>query len=228
MLVATWRLSPEEYPDVESLVTEDDTPVDNIFSEREQRLLTDSLYDSWTGGGRSYVALANVGMFHSLREPPHVPDVLVSLDVAPPKDLQFKRNRSYFFWEFGKPPDVVIEIVSNDEGGEDTRKLQAYAQLGIAYYVLHDPYQYLSDEVLRVYELQASSYAPRSDAWLPKVGLGLTLWHGVYQQFEDEWLRWCDRDGNILLTGAERAEQAETRIAQLEAQLRALGIAPQA
>jgi hypothetical protein len=33
------------------------------------------------------------------------------------------------------------------------------------------------------------------------------LWSG---QFEEEvtrlWLRWCDRDGQIILTGAERAE----------------------
>jgi hypothetical protein len=36
-------LPPELWPEVEHLVTEDDTPVDNIFSEKQQRLLTESL-----------------------------------------------------------------------------------------------------------------------------------------------------------------------------------------
>src|SRR5262245_10523816 len=41
-------LSEEEvaflYAEMAKLVTEDDTPVDNIFSERQQRLLTEPLY----------------------------------------------------------------------------------------------------------------------------------------------------------------------------------------
>ena len=38
---------PEEFlPDIDDLVTEDDIPVDNIFSEKQQRLLTEPLYSS--------------------------------------------------------------------------------------------------------------------------------------------------------------------------------------
>ncbi len=33
------------------------------------------------GEGRTFLALANVGLFHELHEPPHVPDVMLSLDV---------------------------------------------------------------------------------------------------------------------------------------------------
>jgi len=33
---------------VKNLVTEDDEPVDNILSEKQQRLLAESLYESWT------------------------------------------------------------------------------------------------------------------------------------------------------------------------------------
>ncbi len=32
---------------IESLVTEDDEPVDNLFSAKQQRLLVESLYSSW-------------------------------------------------------------------------------------------------------------------------------------------------------------------------------------
>ena len=49
------------YADIETLVTEDDTPVD-MRSEKQQRLLTSPLYSFWSGpgGGRSFVAAANV------------------------------------------------------------------------------------------------------------------------------------------------------------------------
>src|SRR5947207_13056110 len=103
-------LPPELRPSVEHLVTEDDTPVDNIYSEKQQRLLTRPLYSSWPGpGGEPFLASANVGMFYAINQPPLVPDVLLSLGVRPPADLHEKRHRSYFFWEFGKPPEVLIE-----------------------------------------------------------------------------------------------------------------------
>jgi Uma2 family endonuclease len=68
-------------------------------------------------------------------QPPIVPDVFVSLDVETPQDFRQKRNRTYFVWEFGKAPDVVIEVVSSREGNELGRKLHDYARLGVPYYV---------------------------------------------------------------------------------------------
>ncbi len=214
-------LPVEEWPNVDELVTEDEKPVDNVFSAKQQRLLVESLYSSWDGGSqrRKFLVDSNIGMFYSVRQPPLVPDVFLSLDVELPADLQLKRHRSYFFWEYGKPPEVVTEIVSNKEGNEDTDKLRDYARLHITYYVIHDPFRALSDEALRVYEWHPSGYALMSEAWLPQVELGLTLWRGVYEGWEDEWLRWCDRQGNVIPTGAERVQR-------LEAQLRALGVEP--
>ncbi len=209
-------LPQEEWPNVENLVTEDEKPVDNMFSDKEQRLLTESLYSSWAGPGegRTFLAAANVGMFYSVKQPPLVPDVLLSLDVELPADLQLKRNRSYFFWEYGKPPDAVIEIVSNREGDEATRKLRMYERLNVPYYVIHDPFRQLGDERLRIYEWTARGYVALTEAWLPKVGLGLRLWQGLYEDLEDEWLRWCDREGHLVLTGAERAHQEQQRAEQ--------------
>lgn len=71
-----------------------------------------------------------------------------------PADKSHKRNRSYFIWDVGKQPDVVIEIVSDDEGGEDTTKMARYARLEIPYYAIYDPQHELSDEVLRFYVLR--------------------------------------------------------------------------
>ncbi len=238
-------LTPENQPNVDDLITEDDTPVDNpstgsghrFASEKQQRLLTEPLYSSWAGpdGDRTFLVAANVGLFPSVHEPPLVPDVFLSLDVTVPEDWWAKRQRTYFFWEFGKPPEVVIEIVSNREGGEKDTKLEDYARMRVLYYVIYDPLEQVQDGVLRVYELTPrGAYVETSPALLAGVELGLTLWQGEFENREDAWLRWQDADGNLILTGAERAEQAEQRAEEAEqraqrlmAQLRALGVEPE-
>ncbi len=235
-------------PDISHIITEDDTPVDNFASEKLQRLLVESLYDSWSNPSDSpFLAAANVALFYTVKKPPLVPDVFLSLDVTVAADWWQRRNRSYLFWEYGKPPEVVIEIVSNTEGGELNKKLREYARMRVLYYVVFDPIQQLQQSVLQVFQLQGTSYVPMTEYWLEGVGLGLTLWQGVFEGRQDVWLRWCDREQNIIPTGAERAEQerqraeqerqraeqAESqlqqerqRAAQLAERLRALGIDP--
>ncbi len=229
----------EESPQIEDLVTEDDTPVDNIFSEKQQRLLTESLYASWHPEP-PFIALANVGLFYAIKKPPLVPDVLVSLEVTLPDDIWVKRHRSYFLWEYGKPPEVVIEIVSNQKRHELEHKLKEYAFIGIPYYVILDPQQQLSPQLLHCYQLNHLGYIEMTNAWLPKVGLGLQLWEGRYEDRTETWLRWIDANGNLILTGAEQAQQiqqqadkaeqravqAEQRAEQLADYLRTLGIDP--
>ncbi len=202
-------------PDISHLITEDDTPVDNIFSERQQRLLVDTLYSSWRPS-HPFVAMANVGLFGSVHRQAIVPDALLSLDVHPPRDLWVKQGRSYFIWEFGKPPDVVIEIVSNRVGNEAGDKLLDYARLGIPYYVIYDPHGWIMKQPLNVYELTGGIYVRKSQPRLERVGLRLRLWQGEYEQTEAEWLRWCDPEGELLATGAERANKAEQRAGEAE------------
>ncbi len=229
--------------DVSHLVTEDDTPVDNIFSERQMDLLIDSLYASWRGpaDGRPFLAMANVALYFTPRQQPLVPDALISLDVETPADVWKKENRSYFIWEYGKPPDVVVEIVSNRKGQETGYKLTQYARLGIGFYVVFDPNRQLSNKLLHIYSLKGTRYQESKKTWFAEVGVGVTLWQGVYRDMEATWLRWQDEEGNLLLTGKERADLAEEQAklaeeraklaeeqaARLAAQLRALGIEPE-
>ena len=171
-------LPAELHPVVDHLVTEDDTPVDNVFSEKQMRLLTEPLYSSWTGpsGQRSFVAMSNVGLFFDVNRPPLVPDVLLSTNVVRPADFRAKRHRSYFIWEYGKPPDVVIEVVSNREGGEDTGKLEVYAEVGVRDYAIFDPDRLLGPELLRVYRLVEGEYRKMEEPIrFPKLGLGLRV-----------------------------------------------------
>jgi Uma2 family endonuclease len=206
---------------VEGLITEDDTPVDNLFSERQQRLLADSLYASWRvpvgkkKSPRKFLAMANVGLFPT----PHqksvaVPDILLSLDVKAPKDVQLKKHRSYFIWLYGKPPDVVIEIVSNRRGGELGAKKQKYARMRVPYYVVHDPARRLSLNKLTVFELRGGSYVQRADHWLPSVGLGLAIVEGEFEDVTAQWLRWLDAEGQPLATSYERSNQEAQRAEQ--------------
>lgn len=216
-------LEPENLPDVDNLVTEDDTPVDNFASEKQQRLLTRALYSSWAGpgAGRSFLAAANVGLFFSVYQPPLVPDVFLSLDVTVPEDWWAKGHRAYFFWEFGKAPEVVIEIVSNRQGGEIDNKMGSYARMGIPYYAIYDPLKQIQDEALRVYALRLTPeriYEETDPDLLTGVGLGLTLWQGEFEDRRNTWLRWQDEDGNLLLTGEEQAEQERRRAEQAEQQ----------
>jgi Uma2 family endonuclease len=263
--------------DISHLVIEDDTPVDNFQSAQQQRLLVDPLYSSKTLP-LPFIADANVGLFYKLKGDPIVPDVLLSLGVQRPEDLSQRRNRSYFVWEFGKVPEVCIEIVSNAEGDELTLskksqqkgktvcKKDIYAQIGVPYYIVFDPLQQIQGQhemngsLMRVWTISSHGHVELTppqgivtlgqSVWLERIGLGLTLWEG---QFEEEvtrlWLRWCDRDGQVIPTGAEgqdmaqqradaerqradaerqRADAEKQRAERLAERLRAMGINPDA
>ncbi len=243
-------------PDIRDLAIEDDTSVDNLITEKQQRLLTEPLYSQSSVLDCPFLVAANVGVFYAVRQPPIVPDVFLSLNVEVPENWREKKNRTYLVWEFGKPPNVTIEIVSNKEGNELGSKLRDYSRIGVAYYVVFDPLQQLGDTLLRMFELRGNRYQEMTETWLEQVGIGLTLWDGVFEGKHDRWLRWSTRDGMVVLTGAEQAEQerqraeqerqraeqerqraeqerqraerAEAKAARLEEQLRAMGIDPDA
>jgi Uma2 family endonuclease len=213
---------------INNLETEDETPVDNLFSAKQQTLLKRALYSSWTPPAREddqesrrvFLADANVGVFYSPHQPPLVPDFFLSLDVQPHQDWYAKEHRSYFVWEFEKAPDVVVEIVSNRKGGELRAKLRRYAQIGVTYYLVYDPQRLLSEDVIRVYERSVGRwYRLRKDRHLPEVGLSVTLWEGEFEGHTNTWLRWCDTTGSVIPTGEERARREAAARQEAEAQV---------
>lgn len=198
-------LSPEEMDAyrrmMESLPTEDDQPVDNLFSEKQQRLLADALYSSWSHPeyGKRFLVAANVGAFFEGRPTLLAPDLLLSLDVEPYPDVWAKEGRSYFNWVYGKPPDVVVEVVSNTEGEELGRKAQLYLRMRVGYYVVYDPQRLVMEEPLRVMEGTVRGWRLLEGRWLDAVELGVTLWEGEFEGIKATWLRWCDREGRLVL-----------------------------
>lgn len=96
---------------------------------------------------------------------------------------------------------------------------------------------------LRYFKLVGSLYReqPLQDQnpliWLDHLNIGLGLWQGEFEGVTHRWLRWCDQEGQWLLTDTEQAQQqaegerqarqqAQKRSEKLAEILRELGIDP--
>jgi hypothetical protein len=103
---------------------------------------------------------------------------------------------------------------------------------------------------IEMYQLVGDSYAlispnERGHYEIPAMQVEIGIWQGLYQNMNLPWLRWWDLDGNLLLTGSDRADlaqrraetaeqrtylekqradTAEQKLAELEAKMRSLGI----
>jgi hypothetical protein len=144
-----------------------------------------------------------------------VPDTLVSLGVEPPDDLMVKQHRAYFTWIYGKPPDIVIEIVSNNEGGELDRKMRAYAFQRVPFYVVFDPEHFIQEKRLRFFALRGAGFDPLYREFeggvFEDTGLGLVEWEGDFEGRRAQWIRWVDDKGVLIPTGEELAAEASRR-----------------
>ena len=161
-----------------------------------------------------------------------------------------KGRRSYVFWNEGRAPMVVVELLSRNTQEEDQgltprgqeipSKWEVYETiLRVPYYVVFDG---AGDNTLRFFQLQGESYKELSEPklWIEGLQIGLGLWQGTFVSAERLWLRWYDAQGNWIPTNAERAEeerqradreqelrqQAEQRAERLAQMLRDQGIDP--
>jgi Uma2 family endonuclease len=119
------------------------------------------------------------------------------------------------------------QVIKNQADGKPPRKWEVYEQiLRIPYYVVFSRYT----NRLRVFELEGGHYLElelsESRVWMSDLNLGLGLWQGEFLGIDRLWLRWYDSEGNWILTPEEqerqRAEVAESRAEQAEAQLESL------
>jgi Uma2 family endonuclease len=132
-------------------------------------------------------------------------------------------RRSYTPILEGEPVAVVMEFLSNEEGGELSvrstppyGKLHFYEQiLQVPTYVTFDPYE----PNLEVRCLQNGHYViqeanPQGRVWISELDLFLGIWTGERLQQTTNWLRWWDKSDNLLLWSAEQAEQERQRAQQ--------------
>ncbi|HEY3997504.1 MAG TPA: Uma2 family endonuclease [Candidatus Xenobia bacterium] len=210
---------PEElWPDLTHVVTEDDTPVESWYQERQMSLLGATLNISWQGpgDGRPFLAGTDIGVFGPDLKP-IVPDLVLGLDVQAPQltaSHKKKGDRSWFTFRYG-PPLLGAEIVSTAQEGT---KLSEYAALGVRYVVIWDPLQYLSRRRLRIYRLEGQTYRLLKSRFIPEMRLGLKMWRGTYMGIQELWLRWCDENGNLLASPEEAAQDVRSERALAEAE----------
>jgi Uma2 family endonuclease len=176
----------------------------------------------------------DMGIYHTTGSNPRipiVPDGFLCLGVERLKNNQLRD--SYIVWEENNVvPIWALEVVSKTYGGEYDQKLKDYAQLGVLYYTVYNPFYWRRDkhESLEVYCLVDGVYQLQvgEPLWLPEVNLGIGRGMGSYCGLEREWLYWYDQQGSRFLTPEEVAQQERKRSQKLAAKLRELGIEPDA
>jgi Uma2 family endonuclease len=199
-----------------------DDPVENI----QQPLLAAALTDALGAAGRIQPEMligSNFGLVASVNKKTVVkaPDWFYVPQVYSVAEGTIRR--SYTPNLEGAPVAVVMEFLSQEEGGElSVRSTPPYGKLyfyerilQIPTYVTYDPYE----PSLEVRCLQNGRYALQAaDAqgrvWIPELELFLGIWLGERLQQTMNWLRWWDGAGNLLLWSAEQAEQERQQAEQ--------------
>jgi Uma2 family endonuclease len=225
--IITWEALPAGF------VLPDD-PVEN----HQQPLLAAALTDALGAAGYiqpKMLIVSNFGLVATVNKKTVVkaPDWLYVPQVNP--IAQDVIRRSYTPHLEGAPVAIVMEFLSDEEGGELSvrstppyGKLHFYEQiLQVPTYVTYDPYE-LTLEVRCLedghYELQRTNNQGR--IYIPELDLFLGLWLGERLSNTMTWLRWWDRSGNLLLWSAEQAEQERQRADVMAEKLRELGVDP--
>jgi Uma2 family endonuclease len=152
------------------------------------------------------------------------PDVVVEF-LSPGTE---RGDLGRFFDESWQIPDSS-RTERNEEPSTKTKppgKFEVYERyLRVPHYIVFSRY----DQRLRYFRLEGRQYqeqplnSENPRIWLADLEIGLGIWTGTFEGIPGNWLRWCDRAGNWLLTDTEQErilrEQAETAQAQAQAQL---------
>jgi Uma2 family endonuclease len=214
--IITWEALPADF------VLPDD-PVENI----EQSTLAAALNDALGTAGlilpemliaTNFGLVATVNRKLVIKAPdwvyvPNVPHLLQGSPVC----------RSYTPNLQGDAVAVVMEFLSETDGGELSMrsipplgKLYFYEQiLRVPTYVIYDSFE----PNLEVRCLQQGKYAiqvpdQNGQIWIPQLELFLGIWAGERFNQRSNWLRWWDRDGNLLQWSNELADRERQRAEQ--------------
>ncbi|HEV3003827.1 MAG TPA: Uma2 family endonuclease [Pirellulales bacterium] len=198
------RIREIEYP------SGDGRPVAETPVHRDNLLFTIETLERWFAGDPLVYVSGNMLMYYVPgNKRRHVaPDVFVTRGIA-----KEKPRKSYFVWEDGHGPDLVIEFTSRSTRKEDTRtKFVLYRDtLRVSEYFMFDPYGHYLQPPLQGHRLQAGEYVPirMRSGRLPSNVLGLELEaNGLELRLYDS------ATGGWLLTSPEASAEAFERYAQ--------------
>jgi Uma2 family endonuclease len=213
----TWEQLPDNF------VLPDD-PVDNLTQPLLAAALTEMLdlagrLQPGTLVGTNFGICATIDGRLAIKAPDwfFIPS---ALPTNPPN----KTRRSYTPHLEGEPPSIVMEFLSDTDGGEYSIKTKPpvgkwfyYEQiLKVPVYVIFEPelgwlevYHLTSSGG---YQLQTPNEFQRY--WIAAIGLYLGVWQGSHTNRTGYWLRWWDETGGLLLWGEERIQQEREHVEQ--------------
>ncbi len=228
---------PSPFPDHTQLPESDGTFVKNFQEHPQSLILTDSigpvLQQRHPDG--QYCIGQDCGIYWREVDPPEkgaeAPDWFYVPNVSPKLNGQIRR--SYVLWREFIAPLIALEFASGDgteerdttplfltDVGEVSKpgKFWVYERImRIPYYGIYE----INNGKLEVYRLVDGFYQPlaaneRGHYLIAPLGIELGLWQGSYQNQTQQWLRWWDEQGNLLLIGDERAALERERAEKAE------------
>jgi Uma2 family endonuclease len=130
-------------------------------------------------------------------------------------------RKSYTPYREGEVPAIVMEFLSDTDGGEySIRPYPPYGKMWfyekivkVPLYIIFEP----TSGLLQVRQLNSEgnyeiqSLGEEGKFWLESLNLYLGVWHGKRLGETAYWLRWWDSDGNLLLWGSELIAQEKQR-----------------
>jgi Uma2 family endonuclease len=192
--------------------------------------LLDELVRNHLGAPQNYFCGGNMFIYYSVEQAKEIEEYVEAETVARKprfkgpdfflvKDVDGTKPReSWVVWqEDGRYPDLVVEFISPSTRRKDVNEnAKFYATVfRVPEYFWFDRYR----GVLRGYRLSAGGYAPiRADRrgwlWSEVLGAYVGVWKGEYRGRVFPWLRLWDKDGNLVLTRAEREARERARAEQ--------------
>ena len=153
------------------------------------------------------------------------PDLLVAFDVSPDA---YEASNGYIVSEQRKPPDFILEVASRRTASDDLGvKKDYYERIGVGELWLFDGKGEFYGFTLRGYRLTAAGYELIPvDEVAPGVFQGYSAALGLILRAENDYLGWHDPDTEdhipTLQSQTARAETAEARVRELEAEIQRL------
>lgn len=229
VVVLDWQPTPPTdliFDDGEPLETNRHRIAMNVLIRSVQQALT-ARSDFFTGGNMFIYYSRNQVMNRDFRGP----DFFVVLEVDGSRERQ-----GWVVWEEdGRYPDVIVELLSPSTAAVDrgVKKDLYERNFRTPDYFIFDPFQ---PDSLAGWHLELGrGYQPlepneRGWLWCESLGLWLGTWEGAIDREPPaetcHWLRFYDREGNLVPLPEEaalqRAEQAEQHAAQAQQQLTSL------
>jgi Uma2 family endonuclease len=233
-------IDEQPWPEIElppiDLPYDDGEPMESPWRAASGPLLKASYVAAHGGRMTDYYIGVNMFVYYSMNQVRNQdykgPDLFVVKGV----DGAEKRLSWYVWYEDGRYPDVIFELLSpTTKRGDLGSKKQLYEQ------VFRTPeYFCIAPEVERLlgWRLTNGHYKPikpneHGRLWSKELDLWIGPWHGIYLGEEHTWPRFYRPDGDLVLlpeeaerhraeTERQRADDLAERLAALEAELRAL------